>query len=370
MSQVVENIRLYKNHGFSIGYWQGTVFDTGELSIEHAKKLDGNPVRMLYLAEPKNVGKANETTSVEQAVSELRSRAKKKLDKGYVDSLEKAEAPSTNALGLLAPMLATPIEKVKPEKIDWENAYAQPKLDGHRCLYVDGVLYSRTGKELDLPHIKEAVLQTPLRDLHLDGELYIHGRPLQDISSLVKKNQFETDLLEFHVYDCIEAASYIERVKLMSDAVSMMELPDAIKPVQTLKVSNLEDLMSYHTYWRNQGYEGSMLRHGDSHYQDGKRSRSLLKVKEFHDAEFTVVAVTPGKEVTLNDNTYIPAVYTCITEKGKEFNVTAPGTAQEKHFQYVMRRDYLGRQLTVKYHYLSKDGVPQLPIALRFREDI
>lgn len=373
MSQVIESIRLYKNHGNSIGYWKAMAHTDGKVIVEHAKKLDGKPVQSSYIAEAKNVGRSNETTPALQAISEVQSKARKQKDKGYVDTLEDAEKPVTNAMGLEKPMLATPLDKVKEEKICFKEAFVQPKLDGHRCLYKDGQLYSRQGKPLEIPHILNAIESSGLRDLHLDGELYVHGKPLQDISRLIKKYRpGESEILEYHLYDQVCDAPFLERITMMNESIAMVDkpLPAKLRPVLTLSVNSMDSVMAHHERFRRNGYEGTMLRFGNDPYLTGKRSRALLKVKEFHDAEFTVVDCLPGKEVTLNGNTYTPAVWVCITPKGKEFNVLAAGTAQEKHFQFVQRRDYIGRSLTVKYHYLSKDGVPQLPIALRFREDV
>ena len=63
-------------------------------------------------------------------------------------------------------------------------------------------------------------------------------------------------------------------------------------------------------------------------------------------------------------------VWVCDAGNGETFNVTAQGNMYEKNQQWIDRDSHLLRDLTVKYHYLSKEGIPQIPIALRFREDI
>jgi ATP-dependent DNA ligase len=369
----IENhVLLYKNHGKSIGTWSGFVTETGEVVIQHRKTLDGKIVESRYQAEPKNVGRANETTAVEQAISELESRTKKQLDKGYVRTLDEAKQPVTNGLGLPKPMLATPFDKVKPEKIDWENAYIQPKLDGHRALFKDGVLYSRQGKELLIPHIYEAIHEAGLENLHLDGELYIHGRPLQEISRLVKKYRpGESEALEYHIYDQVVDAPFIERISLMNEHLAGRDtLPAVIKPVFTAQANDMQHLMSTHQSFRNRGYEGTMLRFGNDPYLDGKRARSLLKVKEFHDAEFPIVGYVEGKPYITDRGTFRVPVWICETPDGETFNVTAPGNMEEKNALWETREAHIRRLLTVKYHYLSEDGIPQLPIALRFYDPI
>lgn len=369
MSQSKESYRiLYQNHGDAIGYWEGWVEDNGVVVIQYAKKLDGKPVRKEYQAEAKNVGRSNETTPYQQGVLELDSKASKKIDKGYVRTLEEAKAPSTNGLGLLKPMLATPFDKVKPESIDWDSAYVQPKLDGHRALFKDGVLYSRQGKVLDLPHIVEAIQAANLTDHHLDGELYLHGKSLQELSKLIKKHRPETLQLEYHVYDVVSHESFYQRLRYLAE-----DFPTdhpTLKPVETREIKNQEELMEHHARYRAAGYEGTMLRFSYEHYRTGKRARTLLKVKEFQDEEFEIVGVQDGKPYITDKGTFRVPVYECAAGNGKTFTVTAPGNMQEKHQQWEMGKAQIGERLTVKFHYYSSDGIPQLPVALRFREDV
>lgn len=365
-------IKLYQNHGGAIGYWKGWVEAGGLVVIQYAKKLDGKPVRKEYQAHAKNVGRANATTPFEQGVSELQSKARLKIDKGYVRTKEEAKAPSTNSLGLLKPMLATPFEKVKPEKIEWHNAFVQPKLDGHRALYIDGTLYSRQGKVLDLPHIVEAIKSSGLGHLHLDGELYIHGYTLQELSKLIKKHRPETLSIEYHVYDHIEDISFSHRYMMLEDIAPHWPSVTPIKLVETQGVSHEDELLDHHARYRNQGYEGTMLRFGSEGYKHGKRARTLLKLKEFQDAEFEIVDVKEGKPYVTESGTYRVPVWVCETDHGKEFTVTAAGTMEEKHEQWVDRKSIVQDNplITVKFHYKSEAGIPQLPVALRFRDDL
>lgn len=364
-------IRLYQNHGSAIGYWEGWVEFDGTVFIRYAKKLDGKPVVKQYQAQGKNIGKANETTPQQQGVLELESKARLKLDKGYVKTVDEARAPSTNTLGLLKPMLATPIEKVKSEKIDWEDAYVQPKLDGHRALFKDGTLYSRQGKELDLPHIVEAIHAMGLSDLHLDGELYLHGKTLQELSKLIKKHRPETLDLQYHIYDQVLQKPFRERILDLADYFSAERNnhPNLVA-VPTRQSTSLENTMLFHTTYRDQGYEGTMLRFGSDPYLHGKRARTLLKLKEFHDEEFRIIGVNEGKPYIKGDSIYRVPVWVCETPEGKEFTVTAQGDMHEKDALWKQRAIHIHKKLTVKFHYLSADGIPQLPVALRFHETV
>ncbi len=361
---------LYKNHGAKIGSWE--IWTDGAMVHSRAfKVLGGNPIGNCYEAKAKNVGRSNETTPAQQAVLESISKAKLKRDKGYVDSLDKADAPVSNTLGLPLPMLAKPFDKVKPESINWQSAYVQPKLDGHRALFKDGVLYSRQGKELEnCDHIVLAIQESGLGHLHLDGELYLHGKTLQELSRMVKKWTRSTLTLEYHIYDIVDDRKFLDRAMTLA-ATNPLSWDPVLQIVDTLSISDESMLTAEHERNRAAGYEGTMLRHGNTPYRDGKRCSSLLKLKEFHDAEFKVVGVEEGKPYIKAGKTYQVPVWICEAPNGETFNVTAAGTMQEKDDQFNNRHNLIfNKPLTVKYHNLSKDGIPQLPIALRWREDV
>lgn len=370
-------ITLYKSHGKSVGWWSVSVCKaqeegtgrvmTGYL-INYARKIDGAVTERFTETVSKNVGKANETTPWQQAESEALSRARKQLDKGYTVTMPEAGSESTNTLGFTKPMLAQPADKVDESEIDWDTAYLQPKLDGHRAMFKDGVLYSRGGKVIDMPHITRAIEENGLADLHLDGELYLHEKSLQEISRLVKKPSEDSLELTFWIYDQVSPKPWIERLEEIADTTTGKN--PAATVLHFKSAEDMEDVLSGFQLCLAAGYEGTMLRWGTKGYEAGKRSKNLLKFKDFKDAEFIVVDGFGGKPHITEEGTYQVAVFICETEDGKRFNVTAPGNRTLKHQQWEHMERFFGKELTVKYHYLSADGIPQLPVALRWREDI
>jgi len=368
---------LYKNHKGTIGTWQveAFLFDTGdaELHIHHAKKIGGALVRSVVPIEPKNVGKANETTPAQQAVSELDSRVNSQIDKGYVRTVGEASAPATNSLGLLKPMLAQPIGKVNPETIDWQNAWVQPKFDGHRCLS-NGMLYSRGGKEITMPHIWEELNDLGLGRMHLDGELYVHNSILQDIGSLITRLQPESAQLEYHIYDQLTDAPYEERIGEIQEMIGVGS--GQIRVVPTFRVSDMAMVRAFNQEFLDDKYEGTILRHGTGGYESDTRSSSLIKVKKFTDEEFVVIGVKVGKPRTLADGRVLQVpIWVCANpegtdDKSKTFDVTAAGDMYEKDAQARVSHNFMGKPLTVQFFGRSKKGVPLLPVALRWRVDL
>lgn len=371
---------LFKVHSNGkVGDWVITVTDNqdGTALMERAatKVLGGKPVvTPTEYTQGKNIGRANETTALEQAVLEAEARYKKQLDKGYVVEQPEEGAAVTNSLGFVKPMLAQPIEKVK----GWTYpVYASAKLDGNRMLATvkDGevVLYSRQGKVLDIFHIKD-ILQRHYElgawdGTTLDGEVYVHGKTLQEINSLIKKPKPESMTLGFFIYDCISSEPYPNRLKFIKKVTEGLD-PEFVCRQPTFIFNTDEQVNEFHAKNLSQGYEGTMLRWGDFGYEDGKRSKSLMKKKDFQDAEFEIFDVSKGKPKILDGETLEQAIYHCRTKDGKEFTCTAPGTMYEKHEAWVIRESAIGRQLTVKYFNYTDDGVPFLPVALRIREDV
>ena len=77
----------------------------------------------------KNIGKKNETTHLEQALSEAESAWQKKIDKnGYRENIEELDDAKK-----MMPMCAQYFDK-KAKYINFADAYVQPKLDGVRCI--------------------------------------------------------------------------------------------------------------------------------------------------------------------------------------------------------------------------------------------
>jgi len=135
-------------------------------------------------------------------------------------------------------------------------------------------------------------------------------------------------------------------------------------------VKTFEALQDFHERQLAAGYEGTMLRWGSQGYQDGKRSKHLLKMKQFSDSEFKITGFRRGVPYVTADGTYEVPVWVCDAGNGKAFTCTAQGDRYEKHALWESVEEHVGKQLTVKFHYLSKDGIPQLPVALRFREEL
>ncbi len=341
------------------------------LTIITRTKLDGKPVvRDDIITQGKNLGKSNETTPFEQATNEAKSKYNKKQDQGY--SLEiptDISKASCNALGLPRPMLAYSIDKVK---VIGFPAYWQRKYDGHRCLATrkDGniIFYSRQGKAITtMGHLTEH-LDALQEGEFLDGELYCKGKTLQAIGSLVKKWCEESLLIVFNVYDIIMNVPYSQRYQKLCDMNFDPSL--SVVLVDTRLVNTENEAYTLTTQAIADGYEGGILRIPDKGYQAGFRSRQLLKIKTFEDAEFEVIDIVAGKDRRVNNTHLKVAVFVCETQEGKKFEVTAHGNQYEKDRIWHEKERHIGRLVTVKFYSITEKGIPFHPVALQWREDL
>ncbi len=351
-----ETVLYIKDNKGALREW-AIHYDGEDIVIRHGQVGGSMQYQTEFVAE----GKASRTLE-EQIDSRIQSRVNKQLDKGYVNSADEAERMDRplNALGLPKPMLAHKLKDVA--RINYDGAIAQPKFDGNRCLIYceDGInkAYSRNGKPVTA--IRHILSDLQLEEgMILDGELYCHGKPLQTIVSWIKREQPETVLLKYHLYDIvIPGLAY----KYRSQLIRTLPKGDSISPVYGDSIRSHDDLLKAFRRYRAQGYEGAILRWGEFGYEDGKRSKSLVKVKEWHDDEFTVVDIHESADGW--------AILECMLPNSKTFRVSAPGSIYDKMRILECKDDYIGRDVTVEFAQFTQDGIPFHPVAISFREDI
>lgn len=324
------------------------------------------------IREGKNVGRANVTTPKEQAVAEAQSKWKRQIErKGYVESRDRAAKGETDAEGGIVPMLAHKYSE-QGHKIVYP-AFAQPKLDGARCIatITDGecTLWTRTRKPIhSVPHIVRALEAAfPSGDHVLDGELYTHTHKdnFEEIMSLVRSSSPKKghEVVEYHVYDYpSDERSFYDRLGNL-DTIGKIGVQHVVV-VDTLRVANESELMDAFERFLAAGYEGAMVRNAASLYEN-KRSYGLQKVKEFDDAEFKVIGIEEGR----GKLTGHVGAFVCVTDKGVEFRAKAMGEIAALKRAFEDPTIWRGKRLTVKYQGMTnKSGVPRFPVGVRFAE--
>lgn len=322
------------------------------------------------ILEGKNIGKKNETTPEQQALLEAEARWTKKKKGGYVEKLDDASEGKVDDIieGGYNPTLAHSFAR-QGEKILFP-CIAQPKLDGIRCCAEGSSLWSRTRKPIiSVPHINHALQELGITAKELtDGELYNHD--LRDnferITHIVgQKKEVEQDhfIVQYHIYDFPSDKPYSERLKILEKKFGKVAKlkKSPLRLVESIVCNNEEELMAAFNHFVSLGYEGAMARNLDAPYEY-KRSYNLQKIKEFDDAEFTILGVKAGKNNTV--------VFECMTSKQSKFEATMSGDRESNQKYLEDSSLWEGKQLTVKYQgFTTKSSVPRFPIGLRIRNE-
>lgn len=351
--------------------------EIGVIETVYGKVGGSMQVTFDHVREGKNIGRANETTPLEQAIAEAQSKFETKLKKGYVRTIEEAREGKTDAIiaGGVDPMLAHRYDK-SAEKIRFP-AYAQPKLDGHRCIAViqngQATLWSRTRKLITgVPHIAhqlEAAFPTDDGSrLVLDGELYNHDYHdrFEELTSFIRSATPKPghEVVQYWVYDVIEPDSFDERVSFLR-VCRAENTATSIVFVDTPTVEDEDAMIELFGEYVAEGFEGLMVRNAAGLYKIGGRSYDLQKVKTMQDDEFPLVAIEEGRGKMMGK-----AVFHCAVPSGETFKCKLVGRLDDLA-QYLQEPDkWIGRMVTVQYQNLSATGIPRFPVALRFREDV
>ena len=306
-----------------------------------------------YFAAPTNVGRANERDSEAQAQFEFDALLKKQRDKGF---RAKGERKQVHPM----PMLAHKFTDHK-KKIEFP-VYVQPKLNGMRMLFDGHTGWSRGNKEIIPDVIKHLNFDTA--GFVLDGELMLPNNVLlQESMKAIKKYRPElSPKLLYHVYDVVDSElPYAKRNQIIMDICRVA--PENIKIVNTYLAHNEAEVMKYHKEFVAEGYEGTMIRNPDISYEIGKRSYSLLKLKDFVDAEYRIVDVIDG-----DGSDRGLAIFELETDSGARFNCRPEGSQDNRAELFKSRKKLIGKYLTVRYQELSKDGIPIFPVGVSIRE--
>lgn len=333
-----------------IKQWDITARD-GEIETSHGVEGGKQTVKVRPV-EGKNIGKKNETSPYEQARKEALSKWKRKFDKGYREDVEDLSSVP------LRPMKLQVYEDHK-DKIVYP-AMVQPKLNGIKCVVekVDSntITYTSNGGKpyTTLSHLDKELLDSLQVGDIKDGEIYLHGTPLQGISAAVKKVKELTPSLQYWMYDVVNTT--LDNATRNALIVDYLEdnpegKDDHIVGVWGKLVENEDEYDVYHNSLVADGYEGTVIRNLSGMYRPGYRSYDAQKRKDFKDEEFEIVGATKDVDGCV--------IWTCDAGNGKQFNVVPKGDKNSRKFYYDDREDYFGKMLTVKFLEKSEDGTPQ-----------
>lgn len=277
-------------------------------------------------------------------------------------------------------------DKYEPKLVDWKDGwYVSRKIDGARCIGIvdsngDTIFYSRTGKEFDtLGIVRDAIKTLNVTDVVFDGELcLVDDEGNEDFQGVMKQLKKKDHTIPNPCYKIFDMISHDEFYSKRGESnkpfgLRLNNLINILKcsKTQYLNVVHQERIKhdEHFAEWcvesSKNGWEGLMLR-ADEPYK-GKRSKDLLKYKNFFDDEYTVIDtkmgpfryIKDGKEV---EETMLSNV--TISHKGHNVDVGSGFTIEERQAFFKNPDLILGKTITVQYFEETKnqDG----GISLRF----
>lgn len=345
----------------------------------------------------------------EQLELQYNSEVKKFKDKGYVEvpkhPNEYSESElseifgevATNQAGIIKPMLAKQESKLTNRKILDKEWLVSRKLDGVRCLmYWDGkqvCTASRGGENYDpaTSHLRENKQLIEFFESYpsiiLDGELYCHGKTLQQISGAARmeKNAYDCDWLQYWIYDIYDTANpdmiaderqnfilielnfpVYHNNDINSKEFDSWELNSmSIIILNQVKISGEENIWKLHDQYVSEGFEGCVIRNPNKPYKPNGRTNDMIKFKNYKSEDFKVVGYELGRRGS-EDMTFI-----CELKDGRTFSAMPVGDRATKE-EYVQNFEekYKGHLLECTYFNLSDDGIPTQPKGRIFRFDL
>jgi hypothetical protein len=317
---------------------------------------------------------------IEQSFLEGKRRFLDKCYEGY-------HTEGTNSNISFEPMLAdkykfTQFETLTPNKwgkqlSKWPAVYFQPKIDGVRCLMThqaSGVIKT-SRKNRVYPHLKhldkdvELLLSVLPPGTLLDGELYNHELPFEEITSIVRRTvnvRPDEYKIQYWVFDILSDGQFEERYLRLFNAYEQVK--DKLKYIILVPIYQLpseDKILEYLDMFEQAGYEGLVLRKTGpkTNYIQG-RTANLLKVKKFISSEGQVIEVKESSATEAGCAQFVlydPTI-------NSRFDVRPSGSFEQRREWLKHPELVLGKTYTYKYFEIAGDGNPRFPVGIGFRD--
>lgn len=286
-------------------------------------------------------------------------------------------------------MLGTSIEHCNLPDDTWFSI--SQKLNGTRCFYYKGSLYSRQGKVFSgLKHIVADLhalanaLNFNVDDYVFDGELILKdlsagdSKSFQISTGLANSKQEDKSTLKLVLFDCIPVTDFENQVPGDNYSIRKSKLITFKNIILDKHFDNISvvsffyegvdqsEIWNWLDYAENNDMEGIML-NLDTPYEF-KRTKNLIKCKKFYTMDLRVVRIDKG---TGRNKDRLGKVY--VEYKGNEVGVGSGFSDELRDFYWEHPEEIVGKIIEVKYkeQTKNKDGSEslQFPVFVRIRDD-
>jgi len=293
----------------------------------------------------------------------------------------------------MKPMLAA---TMKGTLASGTTKLASTKLDGVRCLVINGVAMSRSLKPIPNKHVQDLFGRKELNGL--DGELIV-GKPTdpdvyRTTMSCVMSIQGCPDVYFYVFDDFSHEAGFALRLKAVGLRLASLKhlRPGRLKIVEHVAVATQDDLLQLEQSYLNAGYEGVMLRDPDGPYKHGRSTEKegwLLKLKQFMDSEAKIIGFTElmhntneaktnelghkersSKKAGLKGRGVLGALMVRDIKTGVEFDIGTGFDELDRREIWGLQKDLMGKIVKYKYFPGGVKDKPRFPVFLGFRDQI
>jgi DNA ligase-1 len=285
---------------------------------------------------------------------------------------------------VMKPFKGTPHQPIDIARLRYP-VLATPKIDGIRCVYLDGSVYTASNKPIPNDFVRDLIMdECPYG---LDGELVLAPYPncsFQATTSAIM-SKYGAPAFKWLVFDIVMSEPYATR----ADKLRTLVLPDWVYPLTPIICDGPCDLQNFTNQCLDDGYEGVCFRSPESPYKCGRSTLNeqyLCAIKPYADSEALVTGF-----IEANANTNAPTV----NERGLQqrshasdgmvpkdtlgalvvfnhafgkFEIGTGFSAAERSHIWRNKDQYLNRPVTFKYQAVGTAAKPRQPVFKGFRD--
>ena len=293
-----------------------------------------------------------------------------------------------NLIPTFSVQLGIPREKCKIKSGEWFSL--SQKLNGNRCVFVNGKMMSRQGKEFTgLDHILSDIQKVVDNSIVLDGELVGKNEEglsdsanFQKSTGIANSKDADKTSLKYVIFDTLRLEEFQNGKSEYTYKIRRQLLLELKETIAKHNLKNIEVVQMFYEgidqteidkwldYCEEHDYEGCMI-NLDSPYEC-KRVKSLQKAKMFKDIDLRCISV--NEAITGKYKGTLGSI-TCKYKNGT-VDVGSGFSDEQRGYYFNNPNEIVGKIITVKYKETTtnKKGGESLQfpvfVTVRFDKDV
>ena len=293
-----------------------------------------------------------------------------------------------NLIPTFSVQLGIPREKCKIKSGEWFSL--SQKLNGNRCVFVNGKMMSRQGKEFTgLDHILSDIQKVVDNGIVLDGELVGKNEEglsdsanFQKSTGIANSKDADKTSLKYVIFDTLRLEEFQNGKSEYTYKIRRQLLLELKETMAKHNLKNIEVVQMFYEgtdqteidkwldYCEEHDYEGCMI-NLDSPYEC-KRVKSLQKAKMFKDIDLRCISV--NEAITGKYKGTLGSI-TCKYKNGT-VDVGSGFSDEQRGYYFNNPNEIVGKIVTVKYKEATtnKNGGESLQfpvfVTVRFDKDV